>query len=252
MNIKRAFLAAVAALMVPGFVMAQSTVTFDVGVTFDGLDDAAAAGLEVEATLSCNAGIPLTQSAMVGQATADRVTFSVTSFTPGSCDVNFAPVPYDGWAYEPGSGSCTGLVGGETCTANIVADEVQFSVNVGWMLGEDADDSVGATAEVTLSCMGTTNTTMVYPGGPTAPMPITMDVTPPSVCVASMDNVGSAVDVDNSDCEAGVTIDYGTDNSCDIYATIFFEGIPTLSQYGMAIMALLMLAVGFVGFRRFV
>jgi hypothetical protein len=33
---------------------------------------------------------------------------------------------------------------------------------------------------------------------------------------------------------------------------VFFEGIPTLSQYGMAIMALLMLGVGFVGFRRFV
>ena len=34
--------------------------------------------------------------------------------------------------------------------------------------------------------------------------------------------------------------------------TVFFEGIPTLNQYGMAIMALLMLGVGFVGFRRFV
>ena len=31
-----------------------------------------------------------------------------------------------------------------------------------------------------------------------------------------------------------------------------FEGIPTLNQYGLAILALLMLGVGFVGFRRFV
>lgn len=39
---------------------------------------------------------------------------------------------------------------------------------------------------------------------------------------------------------------------CTIENTIFFEGIPTLNQYGLAIMALLMLGVGFVGFRRFV
>lgn len=44
----------------------------------------------------------------------------------------------------------------------------------------------------------------------------------------------------------------GGSNSCSFDYTVFFEGIPTLSQYGLAIMALLMLGVGFVGFRRFV
>jgi len=38
---------------------------------------------------------------------------------------------------------------------------------------------------------------------------------------------------------------------CTATGTQFFEGIPTLSQYGMALMALLMLGVGFIGFRRF-
>ncbi len=33
--------------------------------------------------------------------------------------------------------------------------------------------------------------------------------------------------------------------------TRIYEGIPTLSQYGLALMALLMLGVGLVGFRRF-
>jgi len=41
-------------------------------------------------------------------------------------------------------------------------------------------------------------------------------------------------------------------DSCTVVNTVFFEGIPTLSQYGMAILALLMLGMGFVGFRRFV
>ena len=49
-----------------------------------------------------------------------------------------------------------------------------------------------------------------------------------------------------------MTISAGSGDSCKMTNTVFFEGIPTLSQYGMAIMALLMLGVGFVGFRRFV
>ena len=38
---------------------------------------------------------------------------------------------------------------------------------------------------------------------------------------------------------------------CDVTGVVFFEGIPTLSQWAMAIMALLMLGFGFVGLRRF-
>ncbi|HET6565835.1 MAG TPA: ExeM/NucH family extracellular endonuclease, partial [Xanthomonadales bacterium] len=38
---------------------------------------------------------------------------------------------------------------------------------------------------------------------------------------------------------------------CKFTNTAFFEGIPTLSQYGMLIMALLMLGVGLAGFRRY-
>jgi hypothetical protein len=56
----------------------------------------------------------------------------------------------------------------------------------------------------------------------------------------------------DSDCSDPETIEAGQDESCEIVNTVFFEGIPTLNQYGMAILALLMLGVGFVGFRRFV
>jgi hypothetical protein len=49
-----------------------------------------------------------------------------------------------------------------------------------------------------------------------------------------------------------VTVYPGEGASCTFTNTVFFEGIPTLNQYGLAIMALLMLGVGFVGFRRFV
>lgn len=52
--------------------------------------------------------------------------------------------------------------------------------------------------------------------------------------------------------EGMVTVYPSQGASCTFTNTVFFEGIPTLSQYGLAIMALLMLGVGFVGFRRFV
>ena len=60
----------------------------------------------------------------------------------------------------------------------------------------------------------------------------------------------SAVEVDN-DC-GDIEVAAGMGDECTITNTVFFEGIPTLSQYGMAIMVLLMLGVGFVGMRRFV
>jgi len=47
------------------------------------------------------------------------------------------------------------------------------------------------------------------------------------------------------------TLSVGQGYDCTITNTVFYEGIPTLSQYGMALMALLMLGVGFVSFRRF-
>jgi len=46
--------------------------------------------------------------------------------------------------------------------------------------------------------------------------------------------------------------DAGNTITCTVTNTFtFFEGIPTLSQFGRGIMALLMLALGVVGFRRF-
>ncbi len=58
-----------------------------------------------------------------------------------------------------------------------------------------------------------------------------------------------AIEQDNGCGSFQVSVNNGYD--CVITNTVFFEGIPTLSQYGMALLALLMLGVGFVSFRRF-
>ena len=69
-------------------------------------------------------------------------------------------------------------------------------------------------------------------------------------CYVQEDINNSAIEVDNG-C-TGIEVSAGMGDECTITNTVFFEGIPTLSQYGMANMALLMLGVGFVGMRRFV
>ena len=66
--------------------------------------------------------------------------------------------------------------------------------------------------------------------------------------VESSNNCGNGFD----GMEGMVTVYPDMGAACKFTNTVFFEGIPTLSQYGLAIMALLMLGVGFVGFRRFV
>jgi len=73
---------------------------------------------------------------------------------------------------------------------------------------------------------------------------------PDSDCEVIETVYDSAVEVDN-DC-GSLVVSAGEGASCTITNTVFFEGIPTLSQYGLAILALLMLSVGFVTFRRIV
>ena len=53
-----------------------------------------------------------------------------------------------------------------------------------------------------------------------------------------------------------VTLNEGQQVTCTItndddLVDVIFEGIPTLNQYGLALLALLMLGIGVIGFRRF-
>jgi hypothetical protein len=70
-------------------------------------------------------------------------------------------------------------------------------------------------------------------------------------CSATEDVIQSGVESEASDDCTDADLPAGGSASCTFTNTVFFEGIPTLSQYGLAIMALLMLGIGFMGFRRF-
>jgi hypothetical protein len=266
MNIKRAFLAAAAVLMMPGLALAQSTNTFDTSIAFAGVGEG-----EVEVTLTCNSGFPLSQTA------STPVNFSVSEVSTGAeCSIvitggvpsGFEILGYvaDGGAIDPTGCNYTIQNGNtvfHTCAIAAEVTESDFNVFVDWTISPDADPDVGQGTTATVRCQNVLTssglTTIIesgIPAGPDAVFPITVDalanpIMPYTVCDAVLENVESAVAVDESQC-GSVQLVAGSPAECTIIATAFFEGIPTLSQYGMAIMALLMLGVGFVGFRRFV
>ncbi len=74
---------------------------------------------------------------------------------------------------------------------------------------------------------------------------------PSSNCWVSEVVYDDAVEFDTSDCD-GLQVSAGVGDSCTVVNTVFFEGIPTLSEYGRIMLILLTLGVGFVGLRRFV
>jgi hypothetical protein len=276
MNIKRAFLAATAALMLPGFAMAQVTITVDTGIVFA---NGSSAGSAI-ATLICNGGEELIQSFPVGPTAGDRVNFVNPGVTDPLaddfwCEVTFNDIPagYDiGFVQVNGvdedlNDSCYwGLDHAEPgigmeCTAVLVAEDFTLLVEVNWNdNGEDTTcGTVVAACENVIdfygdlvdwegsavSCSNDSSDLIEFtPGAPVFRQAVT-------VCTVGM--IGLDSSVESEGCDNPIVFRVGdAPKGCTFTNTVFFEGIPTLSQYGMAIMALLMLGLGFVGFRRFI
>jgi hypothetical protein len=68
-----------------------------------------------------------------------------------------------------------------------------------------------------------------------------------SCSVTEDPEVGVLQDVSNCD---SIALAPGLDGECTIVNTRLFAGIPTMSQYGLALLALLMLGIGLVAYRR--
>lgn len=75
---------------------------------------------------------------------------------------------------------------------------------------------------------------------------------PGNNCWVTEDVDADYVETDVSDCDnlSVSAVDGG--DACTVTNLVFYEGIPSLSQYGMALMALLMLGMAGIGFRRFI
>jgi IPTL-CTERM motif len=271
MNIKRATTALLAAMLLPGLAFAQidTRATFAVTKVFADGNDVD----EVTVSIDCNTGIILDQDKIL--ADGDSVEFVVTDFTDGTlnCEIVEGDAT-DGYSAEySGNGddedcTWTEIADGDENTCEIVntPDAVDIDVTKVWNIeGDNNDVDLGYTlyaycnnvfeeedAEDVLNSNGYDQIGWDDGEGPSEG-----DHTfsfqpgfPSSNCYVNESVYDSAIEVDNG-C-GSLTLSAGGSASCTITNTVFFEGIPTLSQYGMAIMALLMLGVGFVGFRRFV
>lgn len=263
------------ALLLPGLAMAQSgtRATFEVTKIFaDGNDEDS-----VTVSIDCNTGIILDQDKVLGDG--DSVEFVVVDFTAGSLNCTIDELDAtDGYSADySGNGdeedcTWTAVADGDEndCEITNSPDAVEIEVTKTWnIVGDNNNVNLNYTLRVycdevfydEVSCTASTDCQAaskdVWIGSDDGEGPgsetFTFDVRPAfpdSSCYVYEQTFDSAIDTDNG-C-GSLTVSAGEGASCEIINTVFFEGIPTLSQYGMAIMALLMLGVGFVGFRRFV
>jgi hypothetical protein len=262
MNIKRAFLAAIAVLMMPAVAMAQNT--FLTGVEFTNDGDGTAL-----ATITCNSGVPLVQSFTISEG--NPVGFVVAGIIEGStCEITLTDIPgyligAESNQVETGS-SCVFLEfdfedGEDVCEFLAVPLPFTYRVNKVWPVGDLNEVSQLATYLWACSNVALDATTDVFinisgsqplEGDGSFTRTFFADPANGSTCTTTEVAFDSAVESDQG-CQPPIHFVIGdTLKSCTITNSVFFEGIPTLSQYGLAIMALLMLGVGFVGFRRFV
>ncbi|HET6563890.1 MAG TPA: IPTL-CTERM sorting domain-containing protein, partial [Xanthomonadales bacterium] len=243
--------------------------TFSVTKIFaDGNDEA-----EITVSIDCNTGLILDQDKLLSNG--ESVEFVVTSFTPGAMSCTITEDGQAGYDGEYNNISL-GEINDESCVYETIAGTAAFSceitntaspvdivINKEWVIeGSLSASGIDQGFGLDLYCesAGMTgpgahndggNSWHGYDNGEGDETFIWQIVPlfPSSSCYVEEYSLDSYVEVDNP-C-GNLVASVGNGVECTITNTVFFEGIPTLSQYGMAILALLMLGVGFVSFRRF-
>ncbi|NNJ64106.1 MAG: IPTL-CTERM sorting domain-containing protein, partial [Xanthomonadales bacterium] len=151
------------------------------------------------------------------------------------------------------------------CTIRNYPDPATITVNKEWIYPTTGGQDVEQVVDVTLHCdtplepigqqtqvfnsVGYSNTQRIVGDG-AASWSVRPTIYPANSCYATENVWNSYIERDDDGC-GSLEVTAGGSDECTFTNTVFFEGIPTLSQWGMALMALLMLGVGLVGFRRF-
>ena len=266
-----------------GFSAQSNRATFQVSKHFtDGNNPT-----EVEVSLNCDTGLPLQQSQTISES--QDVTFVVNDFDDGTlnCTVTEDLEKLPGYtptylAAGPGAtDSASGCQFSEveadaqnTCQITNDPDPVKITIEKQWVIEGAGGDQVDTRYQLALYCdteiaggekscqqIGPNSANLtrnsqnyesckVFSG--TGPDIFTAELVPQwpnSHCWVDESIFDDAVEVDNG-C-GNLVVSAGQGASCLVTNTVFFEGIPTLSQFGLAILALLMLGMGLIGFRRF-
>lgn len=215
----------------------------------------------VDVTISCNTGLPLHQTTSIAEG--DGVSFVVTDFSPGALDCEiFETVP---GGYQPSyaaSGDSNGASDEAACyfTAVEVGDHntcaienqlvpVDVTINKEW-IDEHPEYNLPQFVEVVLTCsgLGFIGAQYIAPGSPGI-----FSILPHydgTICkVKEEQQAGVLSDIDNCKDEA-LQILPGQGAECTIVNTRLFAGIPALDHYGLALLAMLMLGIGLVAYRK--
>ncbi len=218
---------------------------------------------EVEVTLSCNTGLPLQQTTTISEG--DPVNFVINDFEQGALNCTVTEGTPDGYtaSYDDGDGvsavncSWVDLTAGQyTCAITNTLNQVEVEVTKVW-IDENPQFNAQNVANADWSCsnvaFGPNDGLLQFEGNPGVDsFFVYPDWDTGTTCsVTEVILLESGIEVDDSDCQ-GIVVFPGVDGACTIFNTRLYEGIPTLSQYGLALLALLMLGVGFVAVRRFV
>ena len=234
----------------------------------------------VTLNISCTTGLPLNQSVTVspqpGVYNDWEVKFIVESFADGEMNCTITENPVHGYTSSYtclGESNCQAAQSPDSCVFTEIAsgsenlcqvqnypNPVPLTINKEWLI-DVGQEGISDATRIELECVNPWDgdgefsghdmfwswtiegdqslTAMVYP-----------DFEGSTYCRATEDPYSNAVESDNG-CADWIPIGIGdAPKSCDIINTVFFEGIPTLSDYGMLLFALLMLATGAVAVRR--
>ncbi|MFC1695442.1 IPTL-CTERM sorting domain-containing protein [Pseudomonadota bacterium] len=230
----------------------------------------------VQMNISCNDGFVSQPSFWITEDTS--VTFVVKDYIPGAMDCVVWESDVEGYTpvYTPGLlggiadlsnvDGCNydNIVQGDfTCNVTNNANPATFTVIKEWDLSGAVGDTVDQTVDITITCTPGAILTVDGVAGDYGNSVMRTLVGDGEIVVTA--DTGASGTVSCSAIESYVAsgvepitdclprdIANGESSECTFTNTVFFEGIPTLSQYGLALMALLMLGVGMVSFRRFV
>jgi hypothetical protein len=248
----------------------EDNATFEVNKTFNDGNPG-----DVDVTISCNTGLPLEQTKSISQG--DGVKFVVTDFDDGELDCTITesiPTGYSANYYDFTGYNSDGCVfedlplgAARGCVVENVLDQVSIVVRKIWIDDNPQFNApnyaradwncyhsgyqIGADDAAFFGCDGDTCGSLSFYGADdTDSFYVYPDWDGTTYCTVEERIFESGVESSNN-C-GRLYVSPGRGNGCTITNTRFYEGIPTLSQYGLAILALLMLGVGMVGFRRFV
>jgi hypothetical protein len=236
----------------------------------------------VELKIKCNTGLPLEQSLTVlpneGAFGQFEVRFIVESFADGALDCEVWEETPPGYSSEydcqsgsscstsAGSGPCSfegvGIGQEDLCLIQNRVDPVEVVVTKEWLYSREElviDDN----ADVDLYCSGFFNGdgsilgngvmywSWEFTGNPAShKATVFPDFAGATSCWTAEHPGTSAVEA-QSTCSNPVSIKLGdVGHNCLVTNTVFFEGIPSLNQYGLMLISALMLLTGLIAVRR--